>query len=81
MNFRVALQYEFTNLGLDECLDNLRNHESDELSVQVCTITKLVFCLVLGKAKKRIYNEFFGSAKVAGLRHLNSLTKKKRTHT
>ena len=35
MNFRVALQYEFTNLGLDECLDNLRNHESDELSVQI----------------------------------------------
>ena len=35
MNFRVALQYEFTYLGLDECLDHLKNHESDELAVQV----------------------------------------------
>merc|ERR550517_1288293 len=35
MNFRVALQYEFTHLGLDECLERLRNHDSDELAVQV----------------------------------------------
>ena len=35
MNFRVALQYEFTYLGLDECLEHLKNHESDELAVQV----------------------------------------------
>ena len=35
MNFRVALQYEFTNLELDLCLDRLKNHESDELAVQV----------------------------------------------
>ena len=35
MNFRVALQWEFTALGLDECLEYLKNHESDELSVQV----------------------------------------------
>merc|ERR1719450_2049440 len=32
MNFRVALQYEFTALGLDNCLDRLGNHESDELA-------------------------------------------------
>ena len=35
MNFRVALQWEFTNLGLEECLDNLGTHESDELAVQI----------------------------------------------
>lgn len=35
MNFRVALQWEFSNLGLEDCLDKLRNHESDELSVQI----------------------------------------------
>ena len=35
MNFRVALQYEFTALGLDNCLDRLGNHESDELAVQI----------------------------------------------
>ena len=66
MNFRVALQYEFTNLGLDECLDNLRNHESDELSVQVCTITKLVFCLVLGRAKKGFIMNFLVLQKLPG---------------
>jgi hypothetical protein len=35
MNFRVALQYEFTHLGLDDCLERLRHNESDELAVQV----------------------------------------------
>ena len=35
MNFRVALQYEYTNLGLDDCLERLGNHESDELAVQI----------------------------------------------
>ena len=35
MNFRVALQYEFTHLGLDDCLERLRHHESVELAVQV----------------------------------------------
>ena len=35
MNFRVALQWEFSNLGLEECLDKLRTHESDELAVQI----------------------------------------------
>lgn len=35
MNFRVALQHEFSSLGLDECLEKLRLHESEELSVQI----------------------------------------------
>jgi hypothetical protein len=35
MNFRVALQYEFTALQLDECLERLGSHESDELAVQI----------------------------------------------
>merc|ERR1719319_253184 len=35
MNFRVALQYEFTALHLDDCLERLRNHESDEPAVQI----------------------------------------------
>ena len=35
MNFRVALQYEFTALHLDECLERLGRHESDELAVQI----------------------------------------------
>ena len=35
MNFRVALQYEFTALHLDECLERLGHHESDELAVQI----------------------------------------------
>ena len=35
MNFRVALQYEYTALGLDECLERLGSHESDELAVQI----------------------------------------------
>ncbi len=36
--FRVALQWEFSALGLDECLERLRHHESEELSVQVCLL-------------------------------------------
>lgn len=35
MNFRVALQYEYTALGLDDCLERLGHHESDELAVQI----------------------------------------------
>ena len=35
MNFRVALQWEFSNLGIKDCLDKLRNHESEELDVQI----------------------------------------------
>merc|ERR1711892_176383 len=35
MNFRVALQYEFTALYLDDCLERLGHHESDELAVQI----------------------------------------------
>ena len=34
-NFRVALQWEFAALGLRECLEKLRTHESDELAVQI----------------------------------------------
>ena len=34
MNFRVALQYEFTALHLDDYLERLGHHESDELAVQ-----------------------------------------------
>ncbi|XP_060637159.2 formin-like protein 1 isoform X2 [Anolis sagrei] len=35
MNFRVFLQYEFTQLGLDEYLERLRYTESDKLQVQI----------------------------------------------
>ena len=35
MNFRVALQWEFSNLGIKDCLDKLRMHESEELDVQI----------------------------------------------
>jgi hypothetical protein len=36
MNFRVHLQYEFTQLGLDEYLENkLRFNESDRLQIQI----------------------------------------------
>ena len=33
MNFRVHLQHEFTQLGLDDYLEKLRNTESEELQV------------------------------------------------
>jgi hypothetical protein len=35
MNFRVALQWEFSQLGLEKYLEKLRNNESEELSVQI----------------------------------------------
>ncbi|XP_028311559.1 formin-like protein 1 [Gouania willdenowi] len=35
MNFRVHLQYEFTNLGLDRYLENLKQTESEKLQVQI----------------------------------------------
>lgn len=35
MNYRVALQWEFASLGLDEYLEKLRIHESEELAVQI----------------------------------------------
>ena len=34
MNFRVHLQYEFSQLGLDDYLEKLRNTESEELQVR-----------------------------------------------
>ena len=37
MNFRVHLQYEFTQLGLDEYLEKLRHTESDDLQVIIHT--------------------------------------------
>lgn len=37
MNFRVHLQYEFTQLGLDDYLEKLRHHESEELQVKKCS--------------------------------------------
>ena len=35
MNFRVHLQYEFTQLALDDYLEKLRNTESEELQVNI----------------------------------------------
>uniref|UniRef100_A0A672F9B9 Formin-like protein 1 n=1 Tax=Salarias fasciatus TaxID=181472 RepID=A0A672F9B9_SALFA len=35
MNFRVHLQYEFTHLGLDKYLENLKQTESEKLQVQI----------------------------------------------
>lgn len=35
MNFRVYLQYEFTQLGLEAYLDKIGQTESDELQVQI----------------------------------------------
>ncbi|XP_054614628.1 formin-like protein 1 [Dunckerocampus dactyliophorus] len=35
MNFRVHLQYEFTQLGLDKYLDSLKETESEKLQVQI----------------------------------------------
>lgn len=35
MNFRVHLQYEFTQLNLDDYLEKLRHHESEELQVSI----------------------------------------------
>lgn len=41
MNFRVHLQYEFTQLGIDDFLEKLRHHESEELQV----INGSIICL------------------------------------
>ncbi|XP_055038174.2 formin-like protein 1 isoform X2 [Misgurnus anguillicaudatus] len=35
MNFRVYLQYEFTQLGLDSCLERLNATESERLQLQI----------------------------------------------
>ncbi|XP_044586196.1 formin-like protein isoform X1 [Cotesia glomerata] len=43
MNFRVHLQYEFTNLGLDEYLEKLRHTESEDLHVQISAYLDNVF--------------------------------------
>ncbi|CAL4106192.1 unnamed protein product, partial [Meganyctiphanes norvegica] len=43
MNFRVHLQYEFTKLGLDEYLEKLRHHESEELQIQISAYLDNVF--------------------------------------
>ncbi|CAB3373121.1 Hypothetical predicted protein [Cloeon dipterum] len=43
MNFRVHLQYEFTSLGLDQYLENLRHTESEELRVQILAYLDNVF--------------------------------------
>uniref|UniRef100_H3A5F3 Formin like 1 n=1 Tax=Latimeria chalumnae TaxID=7897 RepID=H3A5F3_LATCH len=43
MNFRVYLQYQFTNLGLDEYLVKLRLTESDKLQVQIQAYLDNVF--------------------------------------
>ena len=44
MNFRVHLQYEFTQLGLDDYLENkLRNTESEDLQVQIQAYLDNVF--------------------------------------
>ncbi|EHB09271.1 Formin-like protein 1 [Heterocephalus glaber] len=43
MNFRVFLQYEFTNLGLDLDLERLRLTESDKLRVQIQAYLDNVF--------------------------------------
>jgi hypothetical protein len=44
MNFRVHLQYEFSQLGLDDYLEKLRNTESEELQVRNIL---LLTCLTL----------------------------------
>ncbi|XP_022238281.1 formin-like protein CG32138 [Limulus polyphemus] len=46
VNFRVHLQYEFTQLGLDEYLEKLRHCESEELQVQISAYLDNVFDVV-----------------------------------
>ena len=44
MNFRVHLQYEFSQLGLDDYLEKLKNTESEELQVsksKICSLKNL----------------------------------------
>ncbi|GAV07212.1 hypothetical protein RvY_17081 [Ramazzottius varieornatus] len=43
MNYRVYLQYEFTVIGLDEYLEKLRHHESEELTTQIAAYLDNVF--------------------------------------
>ncbi|XP_022243881.1 formin-like protein CG32138 [Limulus polyphemus] len=43
MNFRIHLQYEFTQLGLDDYLEKLRQSESEELQVQISAYLDNVF--------------------------------------
>lgn len=43
MNFRVHLQYEFSQLGLDQYLERLRHTESEELQVQISAYLDNVF--------------------------------------
>ncbi|XP_064078270.1 formin-like protein isoform X3 [Macrobrachium nipponense] len=43
MNFRVHLQYEFSKLGLDDYLEKLRHHESEELQIQISAYLDNVF--------------------------------------
>ncbi|XP_050738380.1 formin-like protein isoform X2 [Eriocheir sinensis] len=43
MNFRVHLQYEFTQLGIDDFLEKLRHHESEELQIQISAYLDNVF--------------------------------------
>ncbi|XP_076154079.1 formin-like 1b isoform X3 [Alosa pseudoharengus] len=43
MNFRVHLQYEFTHLGLDGCLERLKLTESERLQVQIQAYLDNVF--------------------------------------
>ncbi|XP_042901544.1 formin-like protein [Parasteatoda tepidariorum] len=43
MNFRVHLQYEFTQIGLDDYLEKLRQTESEELQVQISAYLDNVF--------------------------------------
>ena len=47
MNFRVHLQQEFTQLGLDDYLEKLRNTESEELQVK-----QITFCSTFGQVIK-----------------------------
>ncbi|XP_073971470.1 formin-like protein isoform X2 [Rhodnius prolixus] len=43
MNYRVHLQYEFTQLGLDTYLDKIKYTESEELQVQISAYLDNVF--------------------------------------
>ncbi|RXN03451.1 formin 1 [Labeo rohita] len=43
MNFRVHLQYEFTQLGLDQYLESLKDMESEKLQVQIQAYLDNVF--------------------------------------
>ncbi|XP_055352129.1 formin-like protein [Paramacrobiotus metropolitanus] len=43
MNYRVYLQYEFTIIGLDEYLEKLKHHDSEELTTQIAAYLDNVF--------------------------------------